>query len=323
MYCHKCGAEIDEGAAFCYKCGAKLIVAKQTEAAGQKVHPGNAPVDGSKKKKSMKLPIILGAIVLIIALFLILGSLAERGEQTEKDEEYTASQQSAAVASEAADTVDKPLYNGIPIDAIMEMTAEDVIATFGEPNYSDEYFIEIRSEDGENLVVIADLDSTGCVSDFAGDPEKFVINGQNINHDYDSLIEIFGREPDYEEMSDLLEVQWFYDGYRILLGLDEDGLPGKAQVWKEGTIDYEYNQAELDPDLIGRWRSLSGSAITLNDGGTVSEVFSFWNSLNRTPDSVTWEASNGRLILTAYRNIEYKYAIGEGKSPAKKCQGVI
>ena len=51
----------------------------------------------------------------------------------------------------------------------------------------------------------------------------------------------------------------------------------------------------------------------MNDNGTVSEVFSFWNSLNRKPDSVAWEASNGHLILTAIYNTEYKYALGEGR----------
>ncbi len=52
---------------------------------------------------------------------------------------------------------------------------------------------------------------------------------------------------------------------------------------------------------------------TFNDNGTVSEVFAFWNSLNAQPDSVTWEASNGCLILNAHRNVQFKYAIGEGK----------
>ena len=206
------------------------------------------------------------------------------------------------------------LYNGVPVDSIMEMKAEDVIAAFGEPDeYGDGNFVQILSEDGRRLVAMANFDSTGRVSYFAGGPENYEINGQNLNHDYDKLVEIFGREPDSEEMFDLHEVTWFYDGYSILLGLDEDGLPGKAEVWKDNAIEYEDNQVELDSELIGRWRSYDGNALTLNDNGTVFEVFSFWNSLNRKPDSVTWEASNGRLILNAHRDIEYKYAIGEGK----------
>ena len=209
---------------------------------------------------------------------------------------------------------DKLLYNGIPVDTIMEMKAEDVIAAFGEADeYSDENFVQILSEDGERLVAMANFDSTGYVSYFAGDPEKFELNGESLNQDYDKLVKIFGREPDSEETFDLLEARWFFDGYSILLGLDEDGLPGKTEIWKDNAMDSEDNQVELDPELMGRWRSYDGNALTLNDNGTVSDVFSFWNSLNRNPDSVTWEASNGRLILTAIYNTEYKYALGEGR----------
>ena len=209
---------------------------------------------------------------------------------------------------------DKLLYNGIPVDTIMEMKAEDVIAAFGEADeYSDENFVQILSEDGERLVAMANFDSAGYVSYFAGDPEKFELNGESLNQDYDKLVKIFGREPDSEETFDLLEARWFFDGYSILLGLDEDGLPGKTEIWKDNAMDSEDNQVELDPELMGRWRSYDGNALTLNDNGTVSDVFSFWNSLNRNPDSVTWEASNGRLILTAIYNTEYKYALGEGR----------
>lgn len=226
-----------------------------------------------------------------------------------------ASEIDSSNAKQAADnTADKLLYKGIPVDTIMEMKAEDVIAAFGEPDeYSTEYFVQIPSKDGESLVAMASFDDAGYVSYFAGGPENYEINGQNLNHDYDKLVEIFGREPDSQETYDLLEARWFYDGYSILLGLDSDGLPGKAEIWKENSLDDEYNQPELDSALIGRWRSYDGKALTLGDDGTVSEVFSFWNSLNRKPDSVTWEASNGRLILTARRNSEYTYAIGEGK----------
>lgn len=209
---------------------------------------------------------------------------------------------------------DKLLYNGIPVDTIMKMKAEDVTAAFGEADeYSDENFVQILSEDGERLVAMANFDSTGYVSYFAGDPEKFELNGENLNQDYDKLVKIFGREPDSEETFDLLEARWFFDGYSILLGLDKDGLPGKTEIWKDNAMDSEDNQVELDSELMGRWRSYDGNALTLNDNGTVSDVFSFWNSLNRNPDSVTWEASNGRLILTAIYNTEYKYALGEGR----------
>lgn len=157
-----------------------------------------------------------------------------------KSEETALSETSATEKTEqdADDTADQLLYNGIPVDTIMEMKAEDVIAAFGEPDeYSTEYFVQIPSKDGESLVDMANFDDAGYVSYFAGGPENYEINGQNLNHDYDKLVEIFGREPDSQETYDLLEAKWFYDGYSILLGLDSDGLPGKAEVRKKNTKD--------------------------------------------------------------------------------------
>ncbi len=157
---------------------------------------------------------------------------------------------------------DKLLYNGVPVDTIMEMKAEDVIAAFGEADeYSDENFIQILSEDGERLVAMANFDSAGYVSYFAGDPEKYELNGQNLNHDYDRLVEIFGREPDSQEMYDLLEIKWFYDNYSILIGLDNDGLPGKAEVWKED----ETNDGVNEQNQTGFNRADYFTAIPIND----------------------------------------------------------
>lgn len=122
-----------------------------------------------------------------------------------------ASEIDSSNAKQATDnTADKLLYNGVPIDTIMEMKAEDIIAAFGEPDeYSSKSFLQIPSKDGESLVAMASFDDAGYVSYFAGGPENYEINGQNLNHDYDKLVEIFGREPDSQETYDLLEAKWF------------------------------------------------------------------------------------------------------------------
>lgn len=129
------------------------------------------------------------------------------------------------------------------------MKEENVIDTFGEPEYRTESYLEIHSE---NVFVMADFDDIGYVSNFAGDPEKFEINGQNLNHDYDTLVEIFGREPDSEEMHALFELRWYYDGYFILIGLDDDGLPGKAEIWDENsyyTYEETYDENYIDENF--------------------------------------------------------------------------
>lgn len=181
-----------------------------------------------------------------------------------KSEETAPSDTSATEKTEldAGDTADQLLYNGIPVDTIMEMKAEDIIAAFGEPDeYSTEYFVQIPSKDGESLVAMANFDDAGYVSYFAGGPENYEINGQNLNHDYDKLVEIFGREPDSQETYDLLEAKWFYDGYSILIGLDSDGLPGKAEVWKED----EMNDGANEQNQVGFNRSDYFTTIPIND----------------------------------------------------------
>lgn len=108
MFCHKCGNQIADTAAFCPKCGVKLTAndtAQQTAAptsAGQLQPQVNNPQpDIAQKKKSRKLPIIVGAIAIALAFVVILiaanfDDLQERGEQARKDEEYIASQQQSS-----------------------------------------------------------------------------------------------------------------------------------------------------------------------------------------------------------------------------------
>lgn len=72
MFCPKCGTKAIDGAAFCQKCGAKLILdtpATQPVAessANSANHSGSTPKEAPAKKKSKKLPIIIGVAVLVV-----------------------------------------------------------------------------------------------------------------------------------------------------------------------------------------------------------------------------------------------------------------
>lgn len=106
MFCSKCGTQALDGATFCQKCGAKLMIgdteqqAAAPAPAGQVQSQANNPQSNiPKKKKSKKLPMILGALALIFVVIIIavnFDDLQERGEQAKKDEEYIASQQQSA-----------------------------------------------------------------------------------------------------------------------------------------------------------------------------------------------------------------------------------
>lgn len=72
MFCHKCGNQIADGSAFCSKCGAKqsadVDVREITATESPNIMQSQTKPDNAKKKKSRKLPIILGVAVLVIAV---------------------------------------------------------------------------------------------------------------------------------------------------------------------------------------------------------------------------------------------------------------
>lgn len=72
MFCSKCGNQLPDGAAFCPQCGSKLseeLAAAPTSAEPQKSEADSAAPEKPKKKKSKKLPIILGVAAVAIAVF--------------------------------------------------------------------------------------------------------------------------------------------------------------------------------------------------------------------------------------------------------------
>ena len=79
MYCPKCGTKALDDAVFCQSCGARLIVETDRAASPEKevsvqraqVQPNNAQADVPKKKKSKKLPMLLGAVVAVVALVVL------------------------------------------------------------------------------------------------------------------------------------------------------------------------------------------------------------------------------------------------------------
>lgn len=86
MFCHKCGAQIADNAAFCKKCGAKMLADndERSVAAQQSPQPIQTQTqDAPKKKKLGKLPIILGAALLVIVLIMIVASMGSSSQQTQ------------------------------------------------------------------------------------------------------------------------------------------------------------------------------------------------------------------------------------------------
>lgn len=209
MFCPKCGTKALDGAGFCQKCGTKLIAdASAQSATPNPVSPtqpaGKPSAAVPKKKKPKKLLIILGAVFALIVILIAVnaGNLAKRGEQAAKDEEYINSQQQSSeaktdseVKTDVDDTAGKLLCKSVPVDTIMDMTAEGIIAAFGEPDIHepDVYYDTDRIEYvSDQLCFIMSED--GSVFCLDAPAEKFTLNGQSLNLYFDDLVGILGDD---------------------------------------------------------------------------------------------------------------------------------
>lgn len=183
-----------------------------------------------------------------------------------------------------------PIYNGIPIDTVIGMSADDVTDTFrkpdfGEPNFAYGSYIEIPISN-EDASMSVQMDDTQHVIMFGAIAKKFELNGRNLNQGYDGLVETFGRKPDARQESDLLELRWYYDGCSILIGLDSDGLPGKAEVWKKM-----------------KKKEATQCVFTWIDNNALTEVFDYEYVDEGTPNGSGLEVYNFQLLDRDSRQI--------------------
>lgn len=118
--CSKCGAELQEGQDFCPKCGQKADL--QIDAGvNSAISQFNAGVD-QKKKKSKKLPIILGIVaVAVVGLVFLITSITSSNKASAAREQYlkdakefmTLSYTAASNLEDIADTIQKYWYENI------------------------------------------------------------------------------------------------------------------------------------------------------------------------------------------------------------------
>ena len=335
MFCPKCGTKALDGAGFCQKCGTKLIAdASAQSATPNPVSPtqpaGKPSAAVPKKKKPKKLLIILGAVFALIVILIAVnaGNLAKRGEQAAKDEEYINSQQQSSeaktdseVKTDVDDTAGKLLCKSVPVDTIMDMTAEGIIAAFGEPDIHepDVYYDGDRIEyESDQLCFIMSED--GSVFCLDAPAEKFTLNDQCLNLYFDDLVSILGD--DYYSLGGS-GYQWSIGDLSYTFHISsEDYIGDIIEVSKFNTDDPIDNDAylgdegnygtygNLDSALVGRWRSFDGGTLQFDDNGMISSCdFNCWSLVGDTPDRVYWEADNGRVTCSAYFDEDVTYKI--------------
>lgn len=157
MFCQKCGNQVAKDSAFCQKCGAKLIAddtarqtAMLTPAGSLQPRTDVIHAEIPQKKKSQKLPIILGAVALVIVVIVmmaIFSSVLERGKQVQKDEEYIVQSEVETKSSSHEQIADNDLNEwSIPYaDKVRELAAQD-----GELDFA---LIDLTGGDVPELVV--------------------------------------------------------------------------------------------------------------------------------------------------------------------------
>jgi len=223
------------------------------------------------------------------------------------------------------------LIEGIPVADIIGMSADGVIEIFGEPeSYSEYSTIEYGSSYSERMCF--NLSDENTVADFVANAEKFSFNDQSLSQDFDTIVSVLGES--YENRSGgrySFPVAWTYDGCDIVFEFpiietdecimdiyvfpaasEEDVLTdGWNEIYTGSEVDYGYESAaNLDPDLIGRWRSYDGGILEFDEYGNILNCdFNCWSIDDASPTYVYWTTNNGRVNCTAYFNMEYVYEL--------------
>lgn len=242
----------------------------------------------------------------------------------------------------STDTVNQVLISGIPVRDVFGLTADGIIATFGEPDTRSSNFIQYKIRDDVESTFYDDgwmsfsIAAEGRVESCSTDPANLTFNNQNLNQDSDAVIAILGDNYAVTETTGYSWIAaWDYGDYHVSFEFprNTDDSAGQAGAFAvefhkgQGTSDgngafppnYDVSEGDyswgggdtgysaIDPSLVGRWRAYDGSALTLEDTGYATTYFKFWYGLNPDPEYVTWEAYDNRLILSAHCSHEYQW----------------
>ena len=207
---------------------------------------------------------------------------------------------------------------GIPVQNVMNMSAEDLTSTFGEPDvYYDGNRIEYESD--QLCFIMSEDDS---VFSLDAPAEKFMLSNQSLNLYFDDLVRILGDEyyslggsgyqwsiGDYSYTFHVSSVDYIADIVEVSKFDTDAPIDNDAYWGDEGNYGTYGN---LDSTLVGRWRSYDGGTLEFTDSGVISACdFNCWSRVGDKPDRVFWESANGRVTCYAYFDEEVTYQIYE------------
>ncbi len=235
------------------------------------------------------------------------------------------------------------IYNGKSLSDLLGEDSGKVSDVFGQPTGGTPVTGELLYGGTEYWLYddVGFYFDNSAVAWISADPEMVTLNGTPLNLTPSELYDKFG-ESSYEryiqdesgESEDYYYMEYIIDG--IVVGFEMPDAESRANYvtlskyigdddapvdddtgidddysWVEGDIDDDNigNFGSLDPLLVGRWRSYSGKAITLDDTGNIETSWKVWDRISDTPESVTWTAENGCLEIRAVFVDDTSYSI--------------
>lgn len=241
MFCHKCGAQVVEGADFCQKCGAKLIVddAAQQSVPSSSQRTASQTQQNQPAKKKSKLPIILGAVAAVAVLFAILAAIGgkdgtDSGDTSNKSASGSNTTQTKPISENTVAQDDIILYGDIYVSQLYGASVDQLIEKYGPPSheYEDgsvgfEYFDFSLNDDGSISAIII----------FS--PEKFTVNGTTLNTNTLGIVEQLGN--DYDAINDPdfgYCMRYYYSAYTIIFEIGAvDGNTQRVWITRDTPLD--------------------------------------------------------------------------------------
>ena len=217
-----------------------------------------------------------------------------------------------------SNTTEQILIRQIPTQDVLKMTADEVIAAFGEPEiYAENDSIEYGADSPEWMYF--DVSNGNTVASFSANVEEFTLNGQSLKQNFDALVSLMGDN--YDSLG-AGGYQWIREGICYTFYIPDDTEPYSINVYRidnDNPIDNDaYLGSEgnygtygnLDSALVGRWRSFDGGTLQFDDNGMISSCdFNCWSLVGENPNRVYWETSNGRVSCSAYFDNSDTYTI--------------
>ncbi len=219
---------------------------------------------------------------------------------------------------------DQLLFQGTPIQDIMGAHSSDIIALFGEPAmYTENYELDYSPMEMGMYFELSDGDIVDRVSSL---PSHFTYNGESLAQNFDALVAILGEN--YTDMGGTMytwEVFWNYGDYQIYFSFSrdsDDDKPYSIDVMKSDSEtpvdddDYSWVPGDIDDSLlrdqalVGRWRSYDGGSVEFDEYGNAAVSFRP-NASILPPDYITWEASNGQIVLSSRFSDTYRWELSE------------